>query len=320
VPDLLANLVTGRDGARALAKDAPMHTDDNALLEFRGPRTMLDVEARWSTRATVEWVREADFFFLAPQKGDAKARAVIDEGVRFVEARGHVSRSQLLAREGDRDGAIEALRRASVLNRSDPLLHEVLRVSRLAAAAGFVREKRYAAAEEIYRRVLKIDPRNPEAHYGLAYALDRRGKHTDALAHYTRAIEEAPQSPDYHVALADVAFRLKHYRRAIAHFRCALELRKDWPPAMHNLAWALVVNPARTRADLDEAVELAERACELTGWKAERMIDTLARIYAAVGRRGDAIALLQEALVRAGKAGDSARAGRLRKTISKYRR
>jgi len=291
VPDFLSNLVTGRDGANVLGRHAALHTDDNALLEFRAPRTMLDPEARWMTRSTVEQVRDADFFFLAAPPDDTQGQAELDEGIRFVEARGHVSRSQLLARRGDAEGAMQALRKASLLNRSDPHLHEVLRVSRLTAAARFVYERRYAAAEEIYRRVLHIDPRQAEAHYGLAFVLTTQDKLVEALDHYTRAIEGAPQSPDYHVALADVAFRLKRHGRAIAHFRCALALRPDWPQAMHNLAWALVADADKDPAGVREAVLLAEQACELTKWRDDKMVDTLRSVYATAGRRQDTIAV-----------------------------
>ena len=318
IPDLLSNLVTGRDGARALARGATMHTDDNALLEFRAPRTMLDPDARWSTRSVVEAVRDANFFFLAAPESNAAERATLDEAVRFVEARGCVSRSQLLVRAGDADGAMAALRRASVLNRADPLLHEVLRVSRLAVAARFVGEQRYAAAEEIYRRVLSIDARQPEAHYGLAFALEAQGKPVAAMEHYTRAIEGAPRNPDYHAALAGAAFRIKRHRRAIAHFRCALELRPDWPEALHNLVWALLAGAREGAAGPGEAVAPAERACELTGWRDAKMVDALQYAYAAAGRRQDAADVAQRALIRAEKDGDTARAEKLREDLRRY--
>ena len=237
---------------------------------------------------------------------------------RFVEARGCVSRSQLLVRAGDADGAMAALRRASVLNRADPLLHEVLRVSRLAVAARFVGEQRYAAAEEIYRRVLSIDARQPEAHYGLAFALEAQGKPVAAMEHYTRAIEGAPRNPDYHAALAGAAFRIKRHRRAIAHFRCALELRPDWPEALHNLVWALLAGAREGAAGPGEAVAPAERACELTGWRDAKMVDALQYAYAAAGRRQDAADVAQRALIRAEKDGDTARAEKLREDLRRY--
>ncbi len=48
--------------------------------------------------------------------------------------------------------------------------------------------------------------------------------------------------------------------------------------------------------DVSRAVEYAQRACKLTGYKEAAFLDTLAVAYAAVGRFKDAIATAEQAI------------------------
>jgi spermidine synthase len=57
-------------------------------------------------------------------------------------------------------------------------------------------------------------------------------------------------------------------------------------------------------------VELAERACEATGYGDPALLDTLAAAYAAAGRYADAVATARRALGPAG--GDGPTAERLK--------
>ena len=83
--------------------------------------------------------------------------------------------------------------------------------------------------------------------------------------------------------------------QAIAHYRQAIALRPDFQEALSNLAWLLATRPEAELRDGAQAVELAERACELTAYKLAACIGTLAAAYAEAGRFADAAAMAEHA-------------------------
>jgi lipopolysaccharide biosynthesis regulator YciM len=64
---------------------------------------------------------------------------------------------------------------------------------------------------------------------------------------------------------------------------------------LNNLAWALATSPDASKRDGKRAVQLAERACDLTQYQQPIMVGTLAAAYAEAGRFDDAVATAQKA-------------------------
>ena len=75
-----------------------------------------------------------------------------------------------------------------------------------------------------------------------------------------------------------------------------MRLRPDDYVTLNNLAWILATAEDETLADAVEAVRLAERACELSGYEVAGALDTLAVAYAAAGRFDDAVRIADQAL------------------------
>lgn len=71
---------------------------------------------------------------------------------------------------------------------------------------------------------------------------------------------------------------------------------QDYLPAMNNLAWAYATSQNENFRHGDEAVRLAEKACERSGWTDPMIIDTLAAAYAEVERWEDAISTQEKAI------------------------
>jgi Flp pilus assembly protein TadD len=61
-------------------------------------------------------------------------------------------------------------------------------------------------ATEWFNKAIKADPKLAEAHYNLALALDKTGKHTEATAAFKKALELAPTNP----AIKDSPILKKH--------------------------------------------------------------------------------------------------------------
>jgi len=69
-----------------------------------------------------------------------------------------------------------------------------------------------------------------------------------------------------------------------------------YPEALNNLAWLLAASPQTSLRNGSKAVELAQRANQLTGGENLTVLHTLAVAYAEAGRFGDAIRSIQKAI------------------------
>jgi len=72
-------------------------------------------------------------------------------------------------------------------------------------------------------------------------------------------------------------------QKLIQQYRAALEVEKDFDGALNNLAWIFAANPNNDVRNGLEAVQLAERACQLTHDLTTTYIGTLAAAYAEAG-------------------------------------
>jgi Flp pilus assembly protein TadD len=97
---------------------------------------------------------------------------------------------------------------------------------------------------------------------------------------------------------------------AIAQYRNALNLDPNAVLALNNLAWMLATDSDPALRNGQEAVTLAERACELSHYNEVVYIGTLAAAYAEAGRFDEAAATAQKAHDLALTQGDSRRADR----------
>lgn len=105
---------------------------------------------------------------------------------------------------------------------------------------------------------------------------------------------------------------------AIEQFRAVLAIDPNNLTALNNLAWQLATQTDPSLRAGPEAVRHAERANQLTEGKNPGILDTLAASYAAVGRRGDAVATAARARDLAQAAGDQALAGRIEQRRRQY--
>jgi arylsulfatase A-like enzyme len=72
--------------------------------------------------------------------------------------------------------------------------------------------------------------------------------------------------------------------------------RPHWYGAINNLAWIKATHQDPDISNPEEAVQLALRACKLTGYNRPDVLDTLAVAYAAAGRFGEAIETAAKAI------------------------
>jgi Tfp pilus assembly protein PilF len=171
----------------------------------------------------------------------------------------------------------------------------------------------------LFEHALRIDPANYLARGCLAGVDARAGKTEPAIAGYREALR---LNPRFSLALNGLGAALQAAGRldeAVAHYRQAVRIRPDNADLHNNLAWILATS---RRADLrsgPEAVELAGRACTLTGHANPEMLDTLAAAQAEAGSFEAAVRTAERAIALARAAGLEGAAARFAKRLASYR-
>jgi tetratricopeptide (TPR) repeat protein len=164
-----------------------------------------------------------------------------------------------------------------------------------------------------------IFPGNIEAHRNLAYLLRRQDHLAAAEEEYYTLLAMNPDDLAAQLGLADIFNHLGRPDKAAAHFNEALRIKPDSTEAMNNLAWTLATSPDTNVRDGKRAVELAERACELTHYQKTIYLGTLAAAYAEAGRFDDAIAMAQKACAMASESGEQDLLKRNQELLALYR-
>lgn len=201
----------------------------------------------------------------------------------------HNNLGLVLALRGELDQAIDHYRRAL---RSAPDYAQ----AHVNLAHALVRQQLLGAAIHHYKQALQSHPDHVEAHTGLAAVLWQQGQIEQALVHYRQAVEIAPDSARTHHNLALVLTRLGRPEDALPHLRQAAQLKPDWPAPLKELAWILATHRDATVRREQEALQLAERAADLTQHKDGEVLDVLAAAQAALGQFDQAVRTAEEAL------------------------
>ncbi len=171
--------------------------------------------------------------------------------------------------------------------------------------------KLYDAAAR-YRRALELNPGSAVAHNSLGSVLGSQGNFEEALVHFERAIALDSSYPEAHSNMGLALQRLGRLDEARVQLEEALAARPDRPVVQNALARILATHPDASRRNPEEAVRLADRAAELTGYENPAILDTLAAAYASAGNFEKAVAVAEEAIRRAPEEGPLAEQVRAR--------
>jgi tetratricopeptide (TPR) repeat protein len=96
--------------------------------------------------------------------------------------------------------------------------------------------ERWPEAERAYRRLLELDPEDPQAHTGLAQALLQLGQWEPAAVAAADALSLRFDLPEAHFALGAALAHLGKIDRAVAAFQACLKLRPELAAARDWLA------------------------------------------------------------------------------------
>ncbi len=201
-----------------------------------------------------------------------------------------------LLQKGDFDAAIEQYQKALPAELNNAEAHNNL---------GFALFQNGKVDEAIaqYQDALQLQPGYAEAHNNLGNALVRKGDMDDAIAQFQQALQIEPNNADANNNLGIISLQHGRLADAITYYQKAVQLKPDSPEIENNLAWVLATAPQTSLRNGAEAVQLAEKASQLTGGNNPLILHTLAAAYAEAGRFDDAQRCAEQAIALAQAAG-----------------
>jgi tetratricopeptide (TPR) repeat protein len=151
------------------------------------------------------------------------------------------------------------------------------------------RQNKLEEAAVEFREAIRLKSGMGEAHRNLGGILFQLGKVEESLPHGLESVRLLPDDVKSHFNYACELIASKETPSAIQQLRETLRLDPKHVQALNELAWILATDPNASLRNGTEAVELAERACELTRYAEPPLLGTLDASYAEAGRFGDAI-------------------------------
>ncbi|NOX53390.1 MAG: tetratricopeptide repeat protein [Planctomycetes bacterium] len=258
-----------------------------------------------------------------PEFVNAAPNAIQAIRPEFVSDRSYVQTGRWNFHDGDFELAICAFRKALEINpsniearvnlgaallavgRVDEAERELLRVlthvpdnAEALWFRGKIFEKRgdVSRALQTYRRALEIDPQHAGAHQSIGRLLLQTGAVSEGRKYLLEAARLDKETTSPYLILASSFLREQEFEQAESLYRMALERDAECERALVGLATVLLQDEQSGREELQEAVELAEEACKVSGQRNAAALIVLADAYASVGRMSDAAAVARKAL------------------------
>jgi tetratricopeptide (TPR) repeat protein len=154
----------------------------------------------------------------------------------------------------------------------------------------------YADIETLWQTTARLNPNCWIAYNKLGNVLIQKGSVDEAIIQYQTALQIKPDYAGAHYNLGCALIERGRVGEAITQYQKALEINPYYPRALNNLAWTLATSPQASLRNGDKAVELAQRANQLTGGENPTILYTLAAAYAEAGRFSDAMRSAQKAI------------------------
>lgn len=254
----------GRPGEAVAQLDrlSPMMQETAPVLDLRGRALIL--ERRWS-EALENWQMfqkkypksAASYFYIAQihfiQGRKDPARESVEAGLKIApdDLRLRIARADLLWQAGKRD---EALLVATQTAKDRKNLD-----ASIAQAAMHLGQGHFSKASSTLKELLAANPDDPRLYALLYEAQMGLAKEEEAILTLRTGWLRAPKALGLGLKLAAIQESRRNWPEAISTYREILKTQPDHRRALNQLAWLL----AQQETDLDEALQLSERACKL---------------------------------------------------------
>ena len=164
-------------------------------------------------------------------------------------------------------------------------MHEALQ-----KGAQLIQAGRPAEAESLYRKILALQPDQPDALHGLGILASQGGRYDQALELIGRAIAVNPEVAAYHCNLAVNLQALQRLEEATSAYRKAVELQPGLPEFQLNLG-----NSLAAQGRLEDAIVSYRKVLETGSHDADAHLG-IAYALRDLGRHEEALGAFQKAL------------------------
>lgn len=165
--------------------------------------------------------------------------------------------------------------------------------------AGMVATKlslaKFAEAADFAKRLIELDPKNPDWPDLLGRVRASAGDLPGAAAAFNQSLNLNPDRADSRIRLANVHLASGDTAAALAVLDAGIALRPDDPRLCAKLAWLLATTPGRPQGDRLRALEFARRAVR-TGGADPAVHEAYAAALAATGEFAQAASWLTQYL------------------------
>jgi tetratricopeptide (TPR) repeat protein len=151
-----------------------------------------------------------------------------------------------------------------------------------------------------FSQALRLDPKSAEAYNDRGRAYEDRGIVDQAIADCSQAILLNPRYKEAYDIRGEAYASKGAYGKAIADYEMALQIDPKFVPAYNNLAWLKATCPLPGFRDGPKAVQIATKACDLTQWKNQAALETMAAACAETGDFDRAVKLQNQVLAMPG--------------------
>lgn len=144
------------------------------------------------------------------------------------------------------------------------------------------------SAEREYQRAIQLNPNYATAHQWYAECLSILERHVEAMAEIKKAQQLDPLSLIINQGVGGKFLYARRYDEALAQFQRTVELYPHFPPTHQRLGWCYA-----QKSMYDKAIAEMQKAVELSG-NSTQMIAALGYAYATAGRRDTAQGIVAE--------------------------
>jgi len=191
--------------------------------------------------------------------------------------------------QGDFNRALNYLKKTLKLSPDSFDVHEKI-------GTAYFQLSRYDKAVEHFNRAVQLRPEKSGIYNNLGFALYKQGTLDKAIEGFEKSLELKPGVYEVHNNLARVFLEQHNQVKAAANLGESLRLEPAQPAVLNNLAWIRATSEDTTLLNPEEAVRLAQHACEMSGYQYPLFLKTLAAAYGASNRFEIATKTAQKAL------------------------
>ncbi len=151
-------------------------------------------------------------------------------------------------------------------------------------------QKSYGKSEEIYRDILRKNPKNIRAIYNLGYLYQKTGKKSEAVNHYSKILQLKPNHKKSFISLIQLYMQEMRYDKIIS---LSHQFQKDDPEQTEGYYYEAIALLRQDKPNYPSAISLLKKALDKKP-EDSQLLYMLAYTYVKNEQYGEALPLLDE--------------------------